>query len=290
MNPTFLTAYQAYCKQKSLETVVVDLPEGAKGFWLGNPKAKEVLVYIHGGGFVMPGSPFHLMLYQTVLDTLKDANKDLGVFFISYTLVPHAVYPTQIRQCVEGVRHILESHSPSDVILSGDSAGGNLALAVVSHLSHPHSAIPPLELSEPLRGLMVMAPWTSFKYDWPSNTINEWKDMLTVNGLEKWSDEYLGPAGKKGTKSDYYIEAVTAPTSWWEGAKVKDTLVLAGGEEILRDPIVEWAEKFKSVNANTTIVVAKTECHDEAIYGPLIMDMSEKETGTALKEWLKAKL
>ncbi len=237
----------------------------------------------------MPGTPFHLMLYQSVIDKVKSSGKDIGIFFITYKLAPHAVYPAQLRESVEALRWILKSHSPSDVILAGDSAGGNLALGVMSHISHPHSEIGPLELSEPLSGLMVMAPWVTFKNDWGSSKDNAAKDCITAQGLEAWSDAYLS-GGKKGTKSDHYIEAVNAPVSWWEDAKVSDTLVIAGGEEILKDGVLEWAENFKKANPNTTVVVGQVEGHDEAIYGPMMLDTSEKETGKALKEWVQARL
>jgi len=290
-NPGFVDAYKSFCKSKSITPTIVPLAKGGEGFWLGKPDAKNVLVYIHGGGFVIPGSIFHLMLYQTVLDSLKQAGKeDVGIFFVAYTLAPHDVFPTQFEQSVDGLRHILSKHSPSDVILSGDSAGGNLALAVMSHILHPYRGIPELNLSEPLKGLMVMAPWVSFRTDWTSNKSNEWKDCITAKGLELWASAYKKDMPTPLPDTDNYIEAVKAPASWWEGAKVNDTLVLAGGEEILRDPVLEWAEKFKSVNPNTTVVVGKTEAHDEPIYAPMQFDSSEKETGKALKEWLKARI
>src|SRR5271155_2448334 len=180
-NPGFVDAYKSFCKSKSITPIIVPLTKGASGFWLGKPDAKNVLMYIHGGGFVLPGSIVHLMLYQKVLDSLNEAGKeDVGVFFVAYTLAPRHVFPTQIEQSLDGLRHILGKHSPSDVILAGDSAGGNVVLAMMSHILHPLPGLATLELSEPLRGLMVMAPWVTFRTDWPSNKVNEFKDCITA--------------------------------------------------------------------------------------------------------------
>lgn len=269
----------------------MDLPEGAKGFWIGNSQAKEIVVYLHGGGFALPGTPLHFQLYQSVVDSLKKAGKDIGVFFISYTVTPHAIYPTQLKQAVEGVRHILDSRAASDVILAGDSAGGNLAIGVISHISHPHAAIAPLEMKDSFRGLFVMSPWVTFRSDWPSSTTNANRDIFSLAILERWSDAYLGPGGKKGNQSDYYMEAATAPESWWEGAKVQDTLVITGEEEILRDGIVDWADKWKKAgNVKTTVVVGKGEPHDAALYAPYLMEVGPDGTGSVMDSWLKARL
>lgn len=57
--PPFVDAYTKWCKAKSLTPDVVDIPgTSTKGFWLGDKnKATHVMVYFHGGGFVMPGIP-----------------------------------------------------------------------------------------------------------------------------------------------------------------------------------------------------------------------------------------
>ena len=40
--------YFAFCKQKSIGSALVDFPSGAKGFWIGNSSAEDVIVYIPG--------------------------------------------------------------------------------------------------------------------------------------------------------------------------------------------------------------------------------------------------
>ncbi len=40
--------YFAFCKQKSIDSAIVGFPSGAKGFWIGNSSAEDVIVYIPG--------------------------------------------------------------------------------------------------------------------------------------------------------------------------------------------------------------------------------------------------
>lgn len=176
------------------------------------------------------------------MDDLNAAGKDIAILVLSYTLMPHAVYPTQIGQGVEILRYVLNEtpRKPSNVIIGGDSAGGNMTAAVLSHLSHPHKSIQPLELSEPLRGAFMIAPWVSFSADFPSITSNQYRDSVTNVTINQWSDMYLN-----GKPSDNYTEALLAPEEWWKGVMAQEVLILAGSDEILRDSIKEFAKKFE---------------------------------------------
>ena len=87
------------------------------------------MVYYHGGGFVIPGSDRHL---DMLLRFVEFSNNNLAIFAVAYTLSPGAVYPTAIGQSVEALRYIvsLPGHSADTTLIGGDSAGGNLAVAV----------------------------------------------------------------------------------------------------------------------------------------------------------------
>lgn len=190
----------------------------------------------------MAAVPPHFEFWLDLLQIVNDNGHDIAVFFPRYTLTPYATYPTQLRQATEALRYILHEtgRSPSNVIVGGDSAGGNLAMAVLLHLSHPHPEIEPVSLSTPLAGVFGFAPWINFNQDWPSMTENEYRDIITPGVLKTWSSAYLG--GKQG---DNWSEPDRAPTEWWQDAKTEQILLLAGGDEILRSPIEAFANKIK---------------------------------------------
>ena len=173
---------------------------------------------------------------------LKSSGHDIAIFFLAYDLTPAASYPTQLRQAVESLRYILNetNRDPSNVMVGGDSAGGNLALAVLLHLTHPHPEIDPLPMSKPLRGVFAFPPWVSFRSDWPSLDENRYKDIIPKEALGNWSKAYLN--GKEG---DAWSEPSRAPTEWWRGAMAEQVLILAGGGEILLSAVEEFVERFK---------------------------------------------
>lgn len=195
-----------------------------------------------GGGYALDGDQSHLKFWESVQADLNNAGKSVATIFISYTLSSDQAYPTQICQGVEALNYFLEEkrRSASEVILGGDSAGGGIALAVLSQISHPSPDLPRVNLNGKLQAVVVMSPWISFNFDWPSFTSNEYKDCIPVTRLKAWSAEY-----KNGHPSNNYIEAVEAPAEWWEGAHVKQVLCTAGGDEILLDSIMAWVDKYK---------------------------------------------
>jgi acetyl esterase/lipase len=242
MNPPTAKSYEGAMKGHKLTPLTEDLPNGTKANWIGKKDAKNVLVYYHGGGFVLPIHPAYFEFLIPTVQELNAAGKDFAIVVLSYTLAPIAQYPTQLEQCVELLRYILNEtgRSPSSVLIGGDSAGGNLTLGVLSHLSHPHPAIKPLELSEPLMGALLISPWVSFDTSLPAVKENEYKDCVSPRVTPVWSGAMLGKS-----PTDNYNEAVNAPVDWWKGLKAKDILIVGGTDEILIDSIRDISKKIE---------------------------------------------
>jgi acetyl esterase/lipase len=237
--------YEKWAQQNNLPIESFKLKSGVNAFWLGDYKtAKYIVVYYHGGGFSLDGEDTHLKFWNTVHTDLKSSDVPIATLFLEYTLVPHATYPTQISEAVEAVNYVLSDlkRPASDIILAGDSAGGNMALAVLSHIKTPSPDLPPIILSEEdkLKALVLIAPWTSFRTDFPSAERNKYKDIVTEYAGSAWSKDYLA-----GKETSPYAEALLAPDDWWKGARVEQLLAVAGADELLVDPINEWFAKYK---------------------------------------------
>jgi acetyl esterase/lipase len=166
----------------------------------------------------MPANNAHFDFWLEMTRALNESGHDLSVFMLNYTLTPNGTYPTQLRQAVEALRYILTTtnRSPSNVIVGGDSAGGNLATATLLHLTHPHPEIEALEVSAPLAGVFAYAPWVNFSTDWPSFKDNKWRDILTTDVLTTWSTAYRGDK-----PADQWNEPFTAPVEVWREAKTE---------------------------------------------------------------------
>ncbi|KAF9252049.1 hypothetical protein DTO006G1_2796 [Penicillium roqueforti] len=284
LSPSTPAAYEGVMKKHGLKPETVVLPHNTEGHWIGNKDAKNVIIYYHGGGFAVPAMAAY---FEFWLDMLKDLDKtgdNLAVFFPRYSLTPESTYPTQMRQAVEALRYIINEtgRSPSNVIIGGDSAGGNLAAATLLHLSHPHAEIKPLELSVPLAGVFAFSPWIHFSTDWPSIEENKWKDILPREALERWTISY-----RAGLPEDNWNQPFDAPPGWWESAKTERILILVGEDELLLSPIREFAKKVKAEFKDITFVIGQDESHDAPFF---TMMKEETPTHSALREWLASRL
>ncbi|KAF3390855.1 hypothetical protein DPV78_010940 [Talaromyces pinophilus] len=279
--------YLKYCQSSQVKPNLVSTDQGVKGFWIGSPRAKFVGIFFHGGGFAMDGTKSHIDLCLELQRSLDQNGIELAWFYSTYTLMPHATYPTQFCEAVETLNYILHDlrRDPSEVILAGDSAGANLCLAILSHMTHPATGAPRLIVQEPLKAIALISPWVSFDHNWPSVRRNEHKDIEATDATALWSRIYLDV-----NPTNYYTEAARAPEEWWKEAKVQHTLVLAGEDEILLDPITAWVSNFQKSNTETTFVIGEKECHIAPIIWPMFGDKHETHQVRALKDWLKARL
>ena len=255
----FSTTYEKYCKEKGITVDIVRLPSGAEAFWVGDKTAETIVVHFHGGekssfsvefivdslpggGFVTDGNLTHLSFWDSVRNQIGADNDSLAIFYPRYSLVPHSTYPTQLIECIEALNYLFQElgRSASDVIIAGDSAGGNLAVALLSQIMHPNTKLPALELDKPLKGMILISPWILFSMDYSSAKKNLHKDSIPASICPPWGAYYLA-----GESSSPYNEPVIAPPEWWKDAKVEQVLALAGTDELFLDSITEWVEKFK---------------------------------------------
>lgn len=122
-------------------------------------------------------------------------------------------------------------------------AGGNLALGVLSHVLHPHPKISPLSLAAPLKGAVLLAPWVSFRTDWPSNNSNKNKDIITKTTGDSWSASYLGTA----IKDEYNEPFERTDDQWWSRLQeiVGEIFVVGASDEVLLDSIQAMGKKLQ---------------------------------------------
>lgn len=178
--------------------------------WLGPKTAEKNLIYFHGGGYALPCSLGHV---QWLFDLQKELSKktSISVILVSYTLTPHLQFPGQIQQAAETLNWVLGKHGKkpsqvvhdrqtpvasadeaSQVVVAGDSAGGNMTLGLLAHLLHPHPSVTKVELSEPLATSILISPWVKFDTDDDSWKRNATSDMIPPPAAARWKALFLG--------------------------------------------------------------------------------------------------
>jgi len=113
---------------EDVETKMVDV-DGVPAEWQIVPGARRdrVLLYLHGGGFIMGSPNSHRLLTVALGEAAKTR-----VLSVDYRLAPEHPYPASLEDCTAAYKWILSTGiAPKNVVIAGDSAGGNLTLTTL---------------------------------------------------------------------------------------------------------------------------------------------------------------
>ncbi|TNY17186.1 Alpha/Beta hydrolase protein [Rhodotorula diobovata] len=135
--PTFLKAGKGWARKVEVN--------GTKGWWIGdskNDKSKDdvVVYFIHGGAFLFDSGANSHEFFLSVIKEIKDKHGlNASVFALDYRLPPEYSYPSQLIEALAGYHYLVNDVgvSESKIVVTGDSAGGNLAEALLLHLARP---------------------------------------------------------------------------------------------------------------------------------------------------------
>mgnify|MGYP003301648445 CR=1 FL=1 len=124
---------------------------GMAGEWVSMERAhlkKYVILHCHGGGYATGSSTYARNLTSKLADV---ANMDVLCF--DYRLAPEYPYPAALEDGVKAWNYLLsQGYDAENIVITGDSAGGNLALALTLTLMEEKRCLP--------AGLVLLSPWT----------------------------------------------------------------------------------------------------------------------------------
>ncbi|KAJ9667071.1 hypothetical protein H2201_002906 [Coniosporium apollinis] len=200
-----------------------------QGIWITPDPSKKpdiVVFYCHGGGFSMGTTYFYLEFLLAWVSLLRAAGyTNPSLFALEYTLVPDAVYPTQVQQTFAGYAYVLSFvRDPSHVVVGGDSAGATLILSMLLYVAdHP-------EYRGRLPGMAVMiSPWVEIVWEKRLDTAS---DYLCAESLDLYGRQYIG---SKVPEDDPMVSPghCRDPGKWLRASPSRGWFFLFGSEEVL---------------------------------------------------------
>lgn len=214
----------------------------------GHERSQPVILHLHGGAYT--------------IGTARPAESAFGsgmlheTFSSAWVLCPQyrlalsssSCFPAQLQDAVTAYSHLLSlGIASSRIILSGDSAGGNLVIALLRYLAdHDHDHDDPrLPLPHPAAALL-WSPWVDLESaqdrarmtQHPKYTV----DYLPYNFVS-WGAASLVPASMSA--SHPYISPLHHPF-----ATATPLWIQVGEHEILRDDGVRFATAMAAQDGN----------------------------------------
>ncbi len=194
---------------------------------------KYIILYCHGGGYSTGSS-----LYARTLTSKLAMSTSMDVLSFDYRLAPENPYPAATQDAMRVWNYLmLLGYGARDIIVAGDSAGGNLALSLTFKLKEEGRLLP--------RGLVLMSPWTDLTSSGKSHqTKADIDPVLNAAYLEDMIQNYA--AGQN--LEDPYISPLFGE---YEG--FPPTYIQVGGNEILLDDSAMLYRKMLKANVSVKL-------------------------------------
>ncbi|MEM8594523.1 MAG: alpha/beta hydrolase, partial [Pseudomonadota bacterium] len=142
LNDAFLAAFGAigYATASVKEDDTIDV-DGMDMLYFAPPSSdsQRVIMYIHGGGFSSNYVNGHL-LYAEYLSQTHNAH----VYFPKYTNSGSVTYPTSTNNVFKAYQYVVNTlgHDPHQLMVMGDSAGGNATLSLMVRIRSEGARMP----------------------------------------------------------------------------------------------------------------------------------------------------
>ena len=228
---------------KELQYRPVDI-DGMDAEWVSVNRAhmkKYVILYCHGGGY-STGSRIYA---RTLTDKLAQSTS-MDVLCFDYRLSPENPYPAALEDALKVWDYLmLYGYGARDVIIAGDSAGGNLALSLTLKLKEEGRLLP--------RGLVLLSPWTDLTSSGKSHESRKEVDPVL-------DEDYLNRMIQNYAPGMELTDPLISPLFGnFEG--FPPTYIQAGDNEILLSDSVSLHKKLVAANVSVRMNVYKRMWH-----------------------------
>jgi acetyl esterase/lipase len=199
---------------------------GISGEYLEGPSPGDtVLLYLHGGGYFSCSAETHRPI------TAYFALHGFRVFAPDYRLAPENRFPAAVEDAVAYYRALLNAgHPPQRIVVSGESAGGGLALSMMLALRASGVPLP--------AAAALFSPWTDLAATGDSIRTNNGRcAMFEGAGIAFSARYYLGDTDPRNPlASPLYADLAGLPP----------LLIHVGADEVLRDDSTRLAERARA--------------------------------------------
>ncbi len=226
MPPTGYTLEKSIINDVPIERLI---PEGGSN--------GKVVLMLHGGAYVWP----LLDISRELAIVFSKLTKGAEVVNVDYRIAPTYVYPAAFEDCVIAYKALLNlGYTGDDILLTGESAGGGLVLALTHYLKDNNLPLP--------KAVIAIAPWAEVNTIAPSYHINYTKDIiLGENGCS------IAPHVKKQAyrgNTDYTTPYLSP--LYGDYTNFPPLLIQVGTYEMLYDDARRVFEKAEEAGVNVT--------------------------------------
>lgn len=223
-----------------------------------------VLLYLHGGGFVIGGLETHDSLCRQLA-----LRSGAAVVSLDYRLAPEHRFPVAVDDSWAAMRWLAEKGDTlgldrSRVAVAGDSAGGTLAAV---------SAIHGRDLGLPLRGQLLITPGATAHADTESHRTFASGYLLEAEGIRWFFDHYIAPAQREDWRF--------APLAHGELDGLAPACVMLAEADPLVDEGLAYADKLRMSGVDVELELFRGVTHDFIKLGRVLPEAHAAQAAAA---------
>ena len=277
----------------------LDIPTSAP------PRPGEKIIYsFHGGAFIKHSAhPDDLIasLRHGVLEHTQLIERLFNLEFRTARKVDGKSinpFPAQLLDAIAGYNYLVNDvgFAPEDIVLLGDSAGGNLALMLTRYLVERRAA-GDTDLPGIPSAIVLCSPWVDVAertYGPESSALlNMHSDYMSLISPDfaRTTSTFLGRMGETGARANRYLSPASVCPEMgsvsFEG--FPRTLIVSGGAETLQDQIHILRQKMVADLGEDKVELVE---FPDAIHDFFVFTWHEPERTQALKgiaAWLESR-
>jgi len=225
---------------------------GVAAEWSATPNAAtgRVIMYVHGGGYVIGSVASHRHL-------VAELGRAAGTRTLSldYRLAPEHPFPAAVDDALAGYRFLLaQGFTPGNIAIAGDSAGGGLTVATLL-------AIKDAGLEQPACGFCI-SPWVDMEAIGNSMTTQAARDpMVQKDGLLGMAAAYLNGGNAR--------HPLAAPI-YGDFEGIAPLLIQVGAAETLLDDSTRLASVAGAADVEVNLQVWPEMIHVWHFFHPML--------------------
>ncbi|MDR0968054.1 MAG: alpha/beta hydrolase [Holosporaceae bacterium] len=218
-----------------------------------------VLIFFHGGGFIEGNIETHDYLCRKIANSLG-----VQVFSVDYRLAPEHKFPAAVNDAFDVFSRLSKEYSKKNVIIAGESAGGNLCAALCIKINREG-------FKKPLAQILI---YPLLSGDFESKSFQAYGEggMLLKSEMEPILKQYIGDA----ERSDPLI----FPILQKDMSVFPETVFIAAEYDVLLDGQLAFKAKLEKERIRTRMIVSKGTIHGFTVYG----EVFEEEITDSLKK------
>lgn len=231
--------------------------DGVPAEWVCAPGVDRdrVLLYLHGGGYVIGSIATH----RGLIARLSQA-ANCRALALDYRLAPEHRYPAAVEDATKAYRWLLrQGVAPGKIAVAGDSAGGGLTMATLVALRDAGDPLP--------AAAAPLSPWVDLEGTGESmKTRVDVDPMVEPGGLFGMAKIYLGDADpRQPTASPLHADLTGLPP----------LLIQVGDLETLLDDSTRLAARAEAAGVDVTLEVWPEMVHVWQLFAPMLPEGRE---------------